>query len=45
MITTDCPFCAGEATLDEALTTVICDGCGVTTEVAPDAAAILEAAA
>jgi ribosomal protein S27E len=35
MLTIDCPLCAGEATTDDALTFVACDGCGVT-EVAPD---------
>jgi hypothetical protein len=45
MITIDCSYCDGEATTDERLTTVVCDGCGITTEVAPDATSILEAAA
>ena len=30
MITIDCPLCAGEATTDEGLTLVTCDGCGTT---------------
>ena len=29
MITIDCPLCAGEATTDEALTVLTCDGCGI----------------
>ena len=29
MITIDCPLCAGDATADEALTLVTCDGCGI----------------
>ena len=45
MITIDCPFCDGEATTDERLTTVVCDGCGIATDVAPDTTSILEAAA
>lgn len=36
MITIDCPLCAGEATTDDALTNVTCEGCGVTVEVAPE---------
>jgi hypothetical protein len=45
MITIDCPFCAGQATSDERLTVVACEGCGVTVEVAPEPIAVLEAAA
>ena len=45
MITIDCPFCAGHAETDHDLTTLRCDGCGVTIEVAPDAALELEVAA
>ncbi len=45
MFTIDCPLCAGEATTDEWLTLVECDGCGVTVEVAPDPVGLLEAAA
>ena len=45
MITIDCPFCAGEATTDDRLTVVACDGCGVSVDVAPDHAVLLEAAA
>jgi hypothetical protein len=45
MITIDCPFCDGEATTDERLTTVNCDGCGIAIDVAPDATSVLEAAA
>ena len=45
MITIDCPLCAGEATTDEALSAVTCDGCGVSIEVGPDPAIALEAAA
>ena len=45
MITIDCPICDGEATTDERLTSVVCDGCGIATDVAPDAPSILEAAA
>jgi hypothetical protein len=45
MITVDCPFCDGEATTDERLTNVVCDGCGIATDVASDTASILEAAA
>jgi hypothetical protein len=45
MITIDCPFCDGEATTDGRITTVVCDGCGIATDVAADVASILEAAA
>ena len=45
MITVDCPFCSGEAQVDATLDAVTCEGCGVTVEVAPDPAAVLEAAA
>jgi hypothetical protein len=45
MITIDCPLCAGEATTDDALTNLTCDGCGVTVEIAPDPARPLEVAA
>lgn len=45
MLIIDCPLCAGQATTDEALTLVACDGCGVTVEVAPDPARQFEAAA
>jgi hypothetical protein len=45
VITIDCPFCAGEASTDQGLTVVACDGCGVAVEVAPDAPALLEVAA
>lgn len=45
MLTIDCPICAGQATTDEALTLVACDGCSVTVEVAPDPALVLQAAA
>ena len=45
MFTIDCPLCAGQATTDEALTVVACDGCGATVEIAPDPSLILEAAA
>jgi hypothetical protein len=45
MITIDCPFCAREATTDDGLSVVACDGCGVAVEVTPDGPAALEAAA
>ncbi len=45
MITIDCPLCAGEATTDEGLTLVTCDGCGVSAEVAADPFVALEAVA
>jgi len=45
MITIECPFCAGEATADEGLSVVACDGCGVTVEVAADSPRVFEAAA
>ena len=46
----DCPLCAGQATIDDELTALRCDGCGVTVEVAADPAvatlaAVLPAAA
>ena len=45
MITIDCPLCAGEATTDDALVVLSCDGCGVVTEIAPDPSNVLDAAA
>lgn len=45
MITIDCPLCAGEATTDDALTNVTCDGCGMTVEIAPEIGGPLEVAA
>jgi hypothetical protein len=45
MTTIECPFCAGEATTDDGLTSMACESCGVTVEVAADAPAMLEAAA
>ena len=45
MITIDCPFCAGEATTDETLSAVTCDGCGAHVDVAPDQPLALDAAA
>ena len=39
----DCPLCAGQATIDEELTALRCDGCGVTVEVAADPAVALAA--
>jgi hypothetical protein len=44
MITIDCPLCAGEASTDEALTLLTCDGCGIA-EIAPDPFVALEAVA
>jgi hypothetical protein len=45
MITIDCPLCAGEATTDEALTLVTCDGCWISAEIAADPSVALEAVA
>ena len=45
MLTIDCPLCTGQATTDEALTLVACDGCGISVDIAPDPARLLEAAA
>ena len=45
MITIDCPLCAGEATTDEALTVLTCDGCGINAVIAPDPIVALEAVA
>jgi hypothetical protein len=45
MITIDCPLCAGEATTDEALTLVTCDGCGISAQIAADPVVALEAVA
>ena len=45
MITIDCPLCAGEATTDDELMNVTCDGCGVTVEIAPEIGRPLEVAA
>jgi hypothetical protein len=40
MLTIDCPLCAEIATTDVALTSVRCDTCGVTVEVAADPAPV-----
>jgi hypothetical protein len=45
MITIDCPLCHGTATTDETLTSVSCDGCGVSVDVAADPVIALDAAA
>ena len=45
MTTIDCPFCAGDAHVDDALDSLTCDGCGVTVDVAPDGVAAFAAAA
>jgi len=45
MLTIDCPLCAGPAGLDEALTLVTCDDCGIAVEVAPDPLIALDAVA
>ena len=45
MITIDCPLCAGQASTDEALTLVSCDGCGINAEIAADPFVALDAAA
>jgi hypothetical protein len=45
MITIECPFCAGEATADEALSAATCDGCGVSVDIATDPVVALDAAA
>jgi hypothetical protein len=36
MITIDCPLCDGSATTDEHLTTLTCEGCDITVDVAAD---------
>ena len=44
----DCPLCSGPATIDDDLTVVRCDGCGVSVAVAADPAVaipVLDAAA
>jgi hypothetical protein len=45
MITVDCPFCAGDAHLEDGLAVMSCDGCGVTVDVAPEPIVPFEAAA
>lgn len=45
MLMIDCPLCAGEATTDDGLTVVSCDGCGLSAEIAPDPPAAMEVAA
>jgi hypothetical protein len=45
MITIDCPLCACEATTDDTLSTLTCDGCDVAVDVAPDSNRALEIAA
>jgi hypothetical protein len=44
MLTIECPICAGEATLDAELTTLVCDGCAVGVEIAPDELVLVAAA-
>ena len=46
-MTTDCPWCAGPATIDPALTEVTCDDCQVVVELSADRASAhrLDAAA
>ena len=39
----DCPLCAGQATVDDGLTALHCDGCGVTVDVAADLALVVSA--
>lgn len=45
MTTIECPWCAGPASVDAALTSVDCDCCGTTAEIAPDPILTLDAAA
>jgi hypothetical protein len=45
MLLIDCPLCAGEATTDDGLTVVSCEGCDLNADIAPDPAATLEVAA
>ena len=45
MIKIDCPLCAGEASTDEAMTFMTCDGCGISAVIAPDPDDALEAVA
>ena len=46
MTTIDCPWCTGQLSTDEAITSVSCADCGVTADVAPDpVAATLDLAA
>jgi len=40
----DCPLCEGQATIDDELSAVRCDGCGVTVDVAADPALVVIAA-
>ena len=45
MISIDCPLCGGEAHVEGVLEAVRCDCCGVTVDVAPDAAEAFDLAA
>jgi hypothetical protein len=45
MISIDCPLCTGEAQVEGRLDAVTCEGCGVTIEIAPDPADVLDLAA
>lgn len=45
MISIDCPMCTGEAQVEDRFDAVTCEGCGVTIEIAPDAADVLDLAA
>ena len=37
----DCPLCSGHATIDDDLSTVQCDGCGIRVDIAPDPAPVV----
>lgn len=45
MLTIDCPLCSGQAAVDEALTLVTCDDCGISAEIAPHPFVALDAVA
>ena len=45
MISIDCPICTGEAQLESRLDAMTCEDCGVSVEIAPDPADVLDLAA
>jgi hypothetical protein len=45
MITIDCPFCSGDAHVGDGVEALVCDGCGVAVDLAPDTGDVLEVAA
>jgi hypothetical protein len=45
MLQLECPLCDGDARMDETVSRLDCDACGVSLEVAPDPLVALDVAA